>query len=102
MKLKKQINHLYVKHTGMGIDYIEQSMERDKFMSPSEAKDFGLIDKILEHPPKHRAHAEKDDTKNKEDDKSSWNVSKRQTEWNLLCLEKKKKRKHGDNDAAAC
>lgn len=28
-------------------------MERDKFMNPTEAKEFGLIDKILEHPPNH-------------------------------------------------
>lgn len=28
-------------------------MERDKFMNPSDAKDFGIIDKILNHPPKH-------------------------------------------------
>lgn len=28
-------------------------MERDKFMNPQESKDFGIIDKILDHPPKH-------------------------------------------------
>lgn len=28
-------------------------MERDKFMNPSDAKEFGIIDKILNHPPKH-------------------------------------------------
>lgn len=31
----------------------ESSMERDKFMSPADAKEFGIIDKILDHPPKH-------------------------------------------------
>ena len=61
MKLKKQINHLYVKHTGLELGVIEGNMERDKFMSPSEAKDFGLIDKILEHPPKHLIIEEKKD-----------------------------------------
>ena len=30
----------------------ESNMERDKFLSPAEAKDFGIIDKILDHPPK--------------------------------------------------
>lgn len=30
----------------------ESSMERDKFMSPKDARDFGIIDKILDHPPK--------------------------------------------------
>ncbi|KAJ8305708.1 hypothetical protein KUTeg_016253 [Tegillarca granosa] len=49
--IKKQINGLYVKHTKQPIEVIEQSMERDKFMSPQEAKEFGLIDTILEHPP---------------------------------------------------
>eukprot|EP00095_Tigriopus_kingsejongensis_P008979 maker-scaffold334_size202906-snap-gene-1.36 protein:Tk08979 transcript:maker-scaffold334_size202906-snap-gene-1.36-mRNA-1 annotation:"atp-dependent clp protease proteolytic mitochondrial" len=52
IKLKRQLNQIYVKHTGQSLDYIERSMERDKFMSPVEAKEFGLVDKILEHPPK--------------------------------------------------
>lgn len=51
LKLKMQINELYVKHTGLPKDKIIQSMERDKFMSPTEAKDFGLIDKVLDTPP---------------------------------------------------
>ncbi|XP_057369853.1 ATP-dependent Clp protease proteolytic subunit, mitochondrial-like [Daphnia carinata] len=65
MKLKKQINQLYLKHTGLQLSLIESSMERDKFMSPVEAKEFGLIDKILEHPPKHEnlTASNKDDKK---------------------------------------
>lgn len=51
MKLKNQINQLYAKHTGLPLEKIHASMERDKFMSPKEAQEFGLIDKILEHPP---------------------------------------------------
>ncbi|KAK7099988.1 ATP-dependent Clp protease proteolytic subunit-like [Littorina saxatilis] len=51
VKLKKQINQLYVKHTGQPLDHIENSMERDRFMNPHEAKEFGLIDHVLEHPP---------------------------------------------------
>ncbi|CAG5115425.1 unnamed protein product [Candidula unifasciata] len=51
LKLKKQINRLYVKHTNQPIDTIEKSMERDRFMSPQEALDFGLIDTVLEQPP---------------------------------------------------
>jgi len=50
LKLKSQINTLYAKHTGMDLQRIENNMERDKFMSPMEAKEFGLIDKVLEHP----------------------------------------------------
>ncbi|XP_049828723.1 ATP-dependent Clp protease proteolytic subunit isoform X1 [Schistocerca gregaria] len=52
LKIKKQINKLYVKHTGLPIEKIELNMERDKFMSPTDAKEFGIIDKILDHPPK--------------------------------------------------
>ncbi|KAK4879505.1 hypothetical protein RN001_007651 [Aquatica leii] len=52
VKLKKKINNLYVKHTGLELKRIENSIERDKFMNPEEAQDFGLIDKILSSPPK--------------------------------------------------
>ncbi|XP_069680595.1 ATP-dependent Clp protease proteolytic subunit, mitochondrial [Periplaneta americana] len=58
IKLKRQINGLYVKHTGLPLEKIESSMERDKFMSPVDAKEFGIIDKILDHPPKHGEKAE--------------------------------------------
>ena len=47
IKIKRQLNEIYVKHTGQELSYIEQNMERDKFMSPFEAQDFGLIDKII-------------------------------------------------------
>jgi len=52
LKLKKLINGLYVKHTGLSLEKIEGHMERDKFMNPVEAKEFGLIDKVLEQIPK--------------------------------------------------
>lgn len=55
MKLKKQINHLYVKHTGQDIATIERNIERDNFMNPDEAKKFGLIDKVLTKPAKDGA-----------------------------------------------
>jgi len=51
IKLKKQINNLYVKHTKQPLEVIERNMERDRFLSPIEAKEFGLIDLVLEHPP---------------------------------------------------
>lgn len=51
LKLKARINELYKKHTGQPLDVIENNMERDKFLSPIEAKEFGLIDQVLEHPP---------------------------------------------------
>merc|ERR1719167_1405244 len=52
VKLKKQLNEIYVKHTNQPLDYIYQSMERDNFMSPEQAKEFGLIDKVLAQVPK--------------------------------------------------
>ena len=51
LKMKKQINALYVKHTGKTLQEVETVMERDCFMNPLEAKQFGLIDQVLEHPP---------------------------------------------------
>merc|ERR1719151_383279 len=56
--LKRQLNQIYVKHTGQSYDTIESSLERDKFMNPAQAMEFGLIDKILEHPPKGGSEAE--------------------------------------------
>lgn len=47
LTLKRQINNLYVKHTNQTLEKIESSTERDKFMSAEEAKNFGLIDKVL-------------------------------------------------------
>ncbi|RZC34796.1 ATP-dependent Clp protease proteolytic subunit, mitochondrial, partial [Asbolus verrucosus] len=58
LKLKSQINSLYVKHTGLPLEKIEQSIERDMFMSPVEAQNFGIIDKILISPPKNKAGSE--------------------------------------------
>ncbi|RWS04670.1 hypothetical protein B4U79_11563 [Dinothrombium tinctorium] len=49
--LKNKINLLYVKHTKQDLKVVEESVERDKFMAPEEAKAFGLIDAVLEHPP---------------------------------------------------
>lgn len=43
-----------MKHTGLPLEKIEQSMERDMFMSPVEAQNFGLIDKILTSPPSNK------------------------------------------------
>ncbi len=48
LDLRKRLNKIYVKHTGKALSEVEKAMERDNFMSPEEAKDFGLIDKIIE------------------------------------------------------
>ena len=45
---KKRLNELYVKHCGKDLKTVEDAMERDNFMTPQQALDFGLIDKIVE------------------------------------------------------
>jgi len=48
IKTKKRLNEIYAKHTGKDITNVELIMERDKYFSPAEAIEFGLIDKIVE------------------------------------------------------
>ena len=48
MSLKKRLNEIYSKHTERSVEEIKNALERDKFMTPQEAKDFGLIDKVVE------------------------------------------------------
>ena len=48
---RARLNEIYVKHTGQTLDFIEKSMERDKFLSAEEAKEFGLIDEVITSRP---------------------------------------------------
>lgn len=56
-KLKRRLNEIYVKHTGQSLEDVEEALERDRFMSPDEAKDWGIIDEVL--APRGKADAEK-------------------------------------------
>ncbi len=47
MKLKKRLNEIYVNHCGKTYEEVETGLERDNFMSPEEAKDWGLVDEIV-------------------------------------------------------
>ncbi|XP_062612557.1 ATP-dependent Clp protease proteolytic subunit, mitochondrial-like isoform X2 [Saccostrea cucullata] len=47
-KVKRRLNEIYVQHTKMPYETIEQIMERDKYLTPQEAKEFGLIDHVQE------------------------------------------------------
>ncbi len=47
LDMKKRLNQIYASHTSKKIDVIEKAMERDNFMTPQEAKKFGLIDHIV-------------------------------------------------------
>ena len=45
------LNALYCKHTGQPIDVIQKNMDRDYFMTPEEAKEFGIIDEVIDQRP---------------------------------------------------
>ena len=47
LSLKKRLNEIYSKHAGKSADEIKKALERDNFMSPEVAKDFGLIDAVV-------------------------------------------------------
>jgi ATP-dependent Clp protease protease subunit len=51
LSIRARLNEIYVRHTGQSLKAIEDAMERDKFLSPAEAKGFGLIDEITVHRP---------------------------------------------------
>jgi len=48
LSLKKRLNEIYSKHTGKSLDEIKAALERDNFMTPENAKEFGLIDKVVD------------------------------------------------------
>src|SRR6184192_3370701 len=55
LNLKKRLNEIYVKHTGQPIKRIEDALERDYFLTAEMAKDFGLVDKVIERRPEEPA-----------------------------------------------
>jgi ATP-dependent Clp protease protease subunit len=57
LKLRQRLNEIYVHHTGQPIDAIERKLERDSYMSAEEARDFGLVDHVVEKRPVAPAEA---------------------------------------------
>ncbi len=51
LKTRDRLNEIYMRHTGQPLDVIEQALDRDRFMSPEESKDFGLVDEVVESRP---------------------------------------------------
>src|ERR1700758_3703529 len=51
LTLRKRLNEIYVRHTGQPLEAIERRLERDTYMTPVEAKEFGLIDEVVENRP---------------------------------------------------
>jgi len=49
LALKKRLNEIYSKHTGNSVDDVKKALERDNFMTPDTAKEFGLIDEVVEN-----------------------------------------------------
>jgi ATP-dependent Clp protease, protease subunit len=48
LNLKKRLNDIYVRHTGQPLKKIEDALERDTFMTAEMARDFGLVDKVID------------------------------------------------------
>ncbi|HEX6957433.1 MAG TPA: ATP-dependent Clp endopeptidase proteolytic subunit ClpP [Ferrovibrio sp.] len=55
LDLRARLNGIYAKHTGQDIATIEAAMERDRFMTPEEAKAFGLVDEVVARRPEQDA-----------------------------------------------
>ena len=52
LSLRSRLNDIYVRHTKQALSKIEDAMDRDKFLTPEEAKAFGLIDEVVTSRPK--------------------------------------------------
>jgi ATP-dependent Clp protease protease subunit len=50
LHLREQLNQILAKHTGQPVERIAEDVDRDRFMSPKEAMEYGLIDRVLEGP----------------------------------------------------
>jgi ATP-dependent Clp protease protease subunit len=51
LALRARLNEIYVRHTGQSLDTIATAVERDKFLAPLEAKEFGIVDEVVESRP---------------------------------------------------
>ncbi len=51
LDMRRRLNEIYVRHTGQPLEVIEEAVERDKFMSAEQAREFGLVDKVVEQRP---------------------------------------------------
>jgi ATP-dependent Clp protease, protease subunit len=51
IRMKRQLNDIYRRHTGQTMEKLEGDTDRDRFMSPEEAREYGLIDKVVDREP---------------------------------------------------
>lgn len=63
LTLRARLNSIYVKHTNQPLDIIETAVERDRFMSPEEAKAFGIVDEVVTSRPRPEDGAERQTVK---------------------------------------
>jgi ATP-dependent Clp protease protease subunit len=54
--LKRRLNEIYVGHTGRNYEEIDRALERDNFMTAEAAREFGLIDQVIEKRPEPAAN----------------------------------------------
>jgi ATP-dependent Clp protease protease subunit len=59
LTLRRRLNEIYVKHTGQELSMIESKLERDTYMSAEEARDFGLVDEVVDRRPASAGEAAK-------------------------------------------
>src|SRR5579884_3465970 len=55
LNMKKRLNEIYVKHTGQSLKKIEDALERDFFLTAEGAREFGLVDKVIDKRPEELA-----------------------------------------------
>ncbi|MET4699661.1 ATP-dependent Clp protease protease subunit [Constrictibacter sp. MBR-5] len=51
LSIRRRLNEIYVHHTGQPIEAIEEALERDRFLTPEDAREFGLIDEVVKQRP---------------------------------------------------
>ncbi len=69
LNLRERLNAIYAEHTGQKLEVIEKAVDRDRFMSPEDALEFGLIDEVVvDRPP---LDDDDDDADGKDEDKKS-------------------------------
>jgi ATP-dependent Clp protease protease subunit len=54
LHIRERLNQIMAKHTGQTVERIAEDVDRDRFLSPDEAVDYGIIDRVLVGPAPHR------------------------------------------------
>ena len=67
LALRSRLNKIYAEHTGQPLNVIEEALERDRFLTPDEAKEFGLIDEVVTSRPATEDDDNNDDNGNDKD-----------------------------------